>query len=184
MRSAGRRRSGLAQGNKAADTSLQEVQLRDRGSIPERDEAPCSVACDHRRIRKRSWDVLERREIETVDYFAGPGIQEQRFIGTVAGPQQPLFPTAQSHAQARRVGNVPKFRAANFSTGDFVAGRQRHASLPSNPPVLEGVYRDAVACAALLLAQRIGERGHGSTEVFAVEAEGQAKEIRLSGLAA
>src|SRR4029077_18310864 len=106
MRSAGQRRSGLAKGKEEADTSLQEVQLRDHGSIPERDEASRSVACDHRRIRKRSRDVLERREIEAVNYSAVPGIQEQRFIGTVAGHQQTLFPTAPAHAQAGRVGNV------------------------------------------------------------------------------
>ena len=184
MRSAGQRRSGLAQGNEAADTSLQEVQLRDHGSIPERDEASRSVACDHRRIRKRGRDVLERREIEAVNYFAVPGIQQQRFIRTVAGHQQTLFPAAHTQAQAARIGNVAKFRAANFSTGDLVAGRQSHESLRSNPPVLEGIYSDTVTRAALLLAQRIGERSHGSIEVFAVAAEGQAKEIRLPGLAA
>src|SRR5260370_356223 len=45
MRAPGKRRSGLAKWNEAADTFLQEVQLRPRGSIPERDEASPAIAC-------------------------------------------------------------------------------------------------------------------------------------------
>src|SRR5260370_12060651 len=45
MRAPGKRRSGLAKWNEAADTFLQEVQLPDRGSLPERDEASPALPC-------------------------------------------------------------------------------------------------------------------------------------------
>src|SRR6266436_2963612 len=76
MRPAGKRRSGLAKRNEAADTPLQQVQLRDHGSIPKRDEASPAIAGDHRRIRKGGRAVLARREIEAGGDLAVTRIQE------------------------------------------------------------------------------------------------------------
>ena len=127
---------------------------------------------------------LNRSEIEALDYFAVGGIQEQRLIGIVAGDAADALGHPHTNAEAGRIGNVLEFRPADFSTRDFVARRQRHESLRSNASVLEGVHRDTVAGAALLLAEGIGERSHGSEKVFAVEAEGQAEEICLTGFTA
>src|SRR4029077_16462763 len=95
-----------------------------------------------------------------------------------------LFAIAHTNAEAGRISNVLEFRAANFSAGDFVARRQRHESLRSNSPVIEGIDRDTVARAAFSLAEGISERSHGSKEVFAVEPEGKAEEVRLTGFTA
>src|SRR5712675_2780719 len=70
MRAAGKRRSRLAKRNEAAHISFYQVQLRDLGSIPERDEPSPAIAGDNRRIRKRSRNALERREIETMNDLA------------------------------------------------------------------------------------------------------------------
>jgi hypothetical protein len=47
MRAASKGRSRLPKRNEAAHTSFDEVQLRDRGNIPERDEASPAIAADN-----------------------------------------------------------------------------------------------------------------------------------------
>src|SRR6266403_4315407 len=98
MRAAGKRRSRLAKRNEAAHISFHQIQLRDLGSIPERDKPYPAIAGANRRIRKRSRNALERREIETMDDFAVTGIQKNRFIRIVAGNQQTLFAAAHTNA--------------------------------------------------------------------------------------
>src|SRR5258708_36710793 len=78
MRAAGQQRSRLAKRNEAADISFHQIQLRDLGSIPERDKPSPPIAGDNRRIRKGSRNALERRKIQTMNDLTVTGLQTHR----------------------------------------------------------------------------------------------------------
>src|SRR6266478_8815264 len=98
MRAPGNRRTRFAKRNKAEDTSLSEIKLRDCGSVPERDVASPAIGRDNRRIRKGRWNALERRKIKALNDFAVAGIQEQRCIGIVTRNKQALLAAAHTDA--------------------------------------------------------------------------------------
>ena len=66
----------------------------------------------------------------------------------------------------------------------FLARSKIVLTVGSDAAVVKSVNGDAVSGASLLLAERIGERGHGCEEAFAIQAESEAQEISLAGFTA
>src|SRR5258707_278402 len=183
MRAAGQRRGRLAQRNHPSHAAADEIELRYRRSVPQRDEAALAILSYHRCVRQRCRNLLERGEIEAAHDLAVGRVQEKRFVGMIAGDQQAFLATALSDAETRRISDVAELGAAFFSVRDFQSRREWEETLRSHTAIVESVDGDSVSGASLLLAKRIGERGHRRKQMFAVQAEGKTQEIRLLGVA-
>ncbi len=100
----------------------------------------------------------------------------------VAGDQDAFLAADVGDAESRRVSDVVKFGAANFSFGNFGARRQRQEPFRSDFSVFKFVDGDAVSGAAFFFAEGIGVGGHRSEKMFAVEGKCQTKKISLPGV--
>ncbi len=182
MRTAFESCRGFAQREEPDDRASDEIEFGNGGGIPERNEPALAVRGDYGCVWQRCGDALERGEIEAPDDFAVGRAEQEGFVGTVGSDEEGFDVVANSDAQAGGIGYVSKFVAAEFAARDFRARRKREKSFGRDVAVLKSVDGDSVAGTSLPFSQRIAQRGHGSIQVLAVEAEDQAEEIGLLGL--
>src|SRR5258708_30858704 len=100
----------------------------------------------------------------------------------VAGDQDAFLAADVGDAESRRVSDVVKFGAANFSFGNFGARCEWQKTFGGNFSVFKLVDGDAVSGAAFFFAEGIGVGSHRSEKMFAVEGKCQTKEISLPGV--
>src|SRR5579859_1513030 len=148
MRSSCERRLWFPERNDSYNAPFQQVEFRDRGSIPQRNESTLPVFRHHRRVGQRSRNSFHGRKVKRVNDLAVRGIEKYGFIGVIVGDEQSLLAVAQTYAQPRRVRDILIFSSAKFPCWDFRAGRHGQESLRRNPSVLEFVNRNAVAGAS------------------------------------
>jgi len=179
MRATGERRSGLFEGKNSHNAAGNEIELGDGRCIPQRDESALTVMSDNRGVRKRSGDAFERRKIEAAGDFSVGCIQQNSFVGIVAGQENAFDAVDVANRQAGRVGDVIEFLAPEFSLRNFRSRGQRQKLLRTDAAVLKFVNGNSVASASGSLSEWISERSHRRVQVLAVETEGQSEEIRL-----
>src|SRR5579859_6917154 len=137
MRSSFQWRLWFPEWNDSYNSPVQQVEFRDRGSIPQRNEPTLPVFRHHRRIRQRSRNSFHRRKVEPLNDLAITRIEKNCFVGVVVCDEQSLLAVAQTYAQPRRVRDILIFSSAKFPCWDFRAWRHGQESFRRNPSVLE-----------------------------------------------
>ena len=130
-------------------------------------------------VGKRGRNAFESGEVEPVDNFSVGCIQENRFVGIVAGDENAFDAVDVCHAETGGISNVVELLAAKFSSGNCCARRERKKFFRRDVAAVEGVDSDAVTRVSRFLAERVGEARHRSVEAVAVEAESKSEEICL-----
>lgn len=183
MRAAFQWRFWFFEGDDAVDGAFDEVEFSNGGGVPERDKGAATIVGDDRGVRERAGNAFESGEIEAVKNFAVGGVQEDGFVGVVAGNEDLFDAIAGSDAETRGIRDIAEVGAANCAARNFAARREGKKTFRSDDSIFEGVNGDAIAETSLLFAQGIGERSDGSVEMFAIDAEGEAEEVGLLGVA-
>src|SRR5579859_6837042 len=98
MRSSFQWRLWFPEWNDSYNSPVQQVEFRDRGSIPQRNEPTLPVFRHHRRIGQRSRNSFHGRKVKPVNDLAVPCIEKYGFIGVVIGDEQSLLAVAQTYA--------------------------------------------------------------------------------------
>src|SRR5579859_2649599 len=98
MRSSCERRLWFPQRNDSYHSPFQQVEFRDRGSIPQRNESTLPVFRHYRRIRQRSRNSFHGRKVESLNDLAITRIEKNCFVGVVVCDEQSLLAAAQTYA--------------------------------------------------------------------------------------
>lgn len=181
MRATLERGCWFAQGDDAANAPGNEVEFGHSGGVPQGYEAALSVARRDRSVGKRSGNAFEGGEIEAVDDATVGSVQEEGFVGTVAGDEELLDAAVGGDTESRRIGDILELIAADFPGRNSIAWGQREKSLGGHFAILKGVDGNAVSGASLPFSEGIGEGSHGGVEMLAVKTEREAQEISLLG---
>jgi hypothetical protein len=99
----------------------------------------------------------------------------------MAGDEEAFFTADFADAEARGIGDILEFVAANFAARKRGTRSEGQELFRSNLSFVEGIDGDTVARVVFLFTERIGVRGHTGVKVFAIKTEREAKEIRLVG---
>src|SRR5690348_15544108 len=118
MRASRQRSGGPQQRDDAEDASGNKVEFGHGGGVPERDEAALAVGGDDGSVRKRAGNAVELRKVEAVNHFSIGGVEQNGFVGGIAGDEDAFLAAAFADAEAGGVGDVLEIVAADFACGN------------------------------------------------------------------
>lgn len=162
---------------------MDEVELGDARSVPERHVAPLAVRRDDGGIGKSARDALEGGKIKSIKDFAGFGIDQERFVRLIASNEEAFFPGDFADAQSCGIGDILEFVAAELAWRNRRPRSERQELFWGDFAVVEGINGYTVAHSAFLVAEGIRVGGDGGVKMFAVQAESEPKEVSLVDVA-
>src|SRR5208283_2938159 len=157
MRAALERDRGFTKRNNAADAPGGEIEFGDGRGVPQGNEAALAIVRHEHGVGKRRGDAFEGGEVEAVNDLTVGSVQEEGFVGIVAGDEETLDAAVAGDAESRGIGNILELIATDFPGRNSAAWGKREKSLGGHFAILESVDGDAVSGASLPFSEGISE---------------------------
>src|SRR5215467_11334491 len=152
MRASRGRAFWFSQCDFADNLASDEVELRYSRRIPQRDVTSLAVIGNDRCVGKGARNALGGGNVDAKNNLAVSGIEEQRFIGLVAGDEDTFFAGHIAYTDAGGVSNILELVAANLSARKRKSRRERQQFLRRNFSLVKRIDSDAVAGVVFFLA--------------------------------